>query len=614
MTRWIHCARGVARWAWRRRLAALGLPLVLAVPTAPAGAAGHAIAARSPQGVVTYAEQPGEYPNYIFPITPAAYDTLANLYAFQTFLYVPLYANGYTGTPTTDFGASLGYPPLYSNGGRTVTIRLHHYMWSDGTPVTSRDIQFWQNEVDAAKANYGGYVPGASHYPQNVVRLSIVGPTVIRLTFNGVYNRAWLLGNELSQISALPQQAWDRTTSAGPVGNYDRTPSGAAAVYRFLAKQAATTATYVSNPLWHVVDGAFRLSAYDAGTGAAAFTANPQYAGPSGPHIRTLREVPFTSDQAEFDALRSGAIDYGYLPSQDRSQATYFEGHGYRVAPWYGWTISYIPLNLTSPQVGAILRQVYVRQALQSLIDQPQYIRDIYRGQAVADYGPVPPVPRGPINAPERTPPFPYRPSVARQLLSRHGWRVVPGGTSTCVRPGTGPLDCGAGVRRGAALTLQLDYGAGVVTLAQTVEAMKSAESAAGIVLTLRQKTNEAIFGELAPCQRAGGPGCGWEMTLWSGGYTDYTYPSGEALLATGAGGNPGAWSDPRNDRLINATLVQPGIGPMLAWERYVMRQLPFLFMPLPPYQVSVIRRTLAGALPQNPILGIQPVFWSMRG
>jgi peptide/nickel transport system substrate-binding protein len=46
--------------------------------------------------------------------------------------------------------------------------------------------------------------------------------------------------------------------------------------------------------------------------------------------------------------------------------------------------------------------------------------------------------------------PYPYNPTKAKQLLTSHGWKVTPGGTSTCAKPGTAADECGAGVTAGS--------------------------------------------------------------------------------------------------------------------------------------------------------------------
>ena len=55
--------------------------------------------------------------------------------------------------------------------------------------------------------------------------------------------------------------------------------------------------------------------------------------------------------------------------------------------------------------------------------------------------------------------------ATARQLLSANGWNVVPGGQTTCVKPGTRPGECGAGIRAREGISLNVDYVSGVPSL-----------------------------------------------------------------------------------------------------------------------------------------------------
>ena len=48
----------------------------------------------------------------------------------------------------------------------TATIQLKSWRWSDGQPVTSRDVQFWFNVLAANKNNWWDYTPG--EFPDNV--------------------------------------------------------------------------------------------------------------------------------------------------------------------------------------------------------------------------------------------------------------------------------------------------------------------------------------------------------------------------------------------------------------------------------------------------------------
>src|SRR5271163_2978524 len=109
-------------------------------------------------GTATYAELPATTPNYIFPFTSSAYISVSNLNLFQYLMYRPLYWYG-TGTqPTVNTTKSLANIPAWSNDGKTVTITLKNFMWSNGTPVTAENVEFWLNMEQAVGAtDYGAY-------------------------------------------------------------------------------------------------------------------------------------------------------------------------------------------------------------------------------------------------------------------------------------------------------------------------------------------------------------------------------------------------------------------------------------------------------------------------
>ena len=182
----------------------------------------------------TLAEQPGAVPNYIFPLAPGQFYSAANVFQLQYLLYRPLYSFGTSGMVDLNNSLSLAAPPAYSNNGKSVTVTLKGWKWSDGVPITARDIQFWQNLVTADKTYWPAYVPG--EYPDNVLTstVSAANPLQITFTLDQAYGSYFFTYNELSQITPLPQHIWDRESATGPVGNFDLTPAGARAVYAFL--------------------------------------------------------------------------------------------------------------------------------------------------------------------------------------------------------------------------------------------------------------------------------------------------------------------------------------------------------------------------------------------
>ena len=244
---------------------------------------------------------------------------IANADTLQSWL--PLYWFGQKGQAQVNNGLSIGKPPAYSNGGKTVTITLNpQYKWSNGSPVTTRDIQFYINVLTASdKAypqNWIGY--SASGFPFNVTSIKYQSATQFSITFKKAYNHYWMLYNELSQIYPFPTYAWDKTSESGPVGNYDMTPAGALKVINFLNSRSKDLAGWNTDPLWQEVDGPYKLKSYAPTTGVQVFVRNKKYTGVDPGRIDSYTLQPYTSAQAEVSALLSGnSLTYGYLPLTD---------------------------------------------------------------------------------------------------------------------------------------------------------------------------------------------------------------------------------------------------------------------------------------------------------
>jgi peptide/nickel transport system substrate-binding protein len=564
-------------------------------------------------GTATMALLPGVTPNYIFPMLTGAYYSVANIEEFQRLSFRSLYWIGNAqGQPVVNPALSLAALPTYSDNNTVVTIKLGDWKWSDGTPVTTRDIAFWINLLKVNKATFAAYIPG--EFPDSLKSYKIVDAKTIVLTLNASYNPTWFTYDQLSQITPLPTQAWDKTSATGKVGNFDQTPAGAKAVFNFLTAQSKNIATYSSNPLWQTVDGPWKLVQYQS-SGYAKFQYNPAYSGPAKGKLKFFVEEPFTTDTAELNVLRSGStLDYGYLPEQEASQAGALKAQGYTTVPWQGWGTTYFLMNYQNPVTGPLVRQAYLRQAMQSLIDQKAFVQGPLKGYGHVNYGPVPSQPKNPYSdAYETKGPWPFDPKAAVKLLSDNGWKVTPNGTSTCVKPGTGQGQCGTGIKAGTPLSFTLKFGSGAVVTSQEMQALKSQFSQAGIQLNLSSGPFDAIISLLAPCKSTQ-PSCSWQMLNYGGGWTYGVdpYPTGDQLFATGSGSNASNYSDPKTDQLVSQTIHSTAT--LSAYEDYLAQQVPVLWMPQPVYQISEISSKLHGVLPQSPIEGLTPEDWFVTG
>jgi peptide/nickel transport system substrate-binding protein len=416
----------------------------------------------------------------------------------------------------------------------------------------------------------------------------------------------------------LPQHVWDRQMAGGPIGDYDTTAAGAQAVYKFLDQQASSIATYDTNPLWQVVDGPWKLKRIDS-NGNVAMVPNARYSGPVHARIAEFDEVPFSKYVNEYNALRngttgSGAIDYGYLPVEDVVQKDSFTSLGYSFVPWTGWLITDFPTNLTNPTSGPIFQQLYFRQAMQMLVDQSTMINNAFSGYAYATYGPVPARPPSTfVDAAEQNNSYPFSPAAAVMLLQSHGWTVNPGGVSTCTNPGTVATQCGGGIAQGQKASFHLEYVGGNPALDKEMQQLKADFSMAGIEINLSTNPSfEAVIANATPCI-ADKP-CTWDMEYWGYGwiYSPDYYPTGDQLFGSSAPSNYNGWHDAMTDQLIQATETS-GRPALYAYEAYIAKQLPVVWLPTQYIQLSEISSRLQGTQPQDPLGLIYPENWTWQ-
>jgi peptide/nickel transport system substrate-binding protein len=549
--------------------------------------------------------------NYIFPLLDINNDTFANVTYSQYQMWEPLYWFGRPGHVGLNKSMSLADPPVVTSfGGKTTaTIQLKSYHWSDGAQVTSRDVEFWINLLKADKTQFWGYEPG--EFPDNLTSFESLSSTKFQLVFDHNYSSEWLY-NQLALIIPLPQQAWDKESATGPVGNYDLTTSGALDVDNFLLAQNKDTSTYATNPLWQVVDGPWKLTAYATnGSGDATYVRNMKYFGPVTGSLHELKIDSYTSDTAEFDQLLSvGGVDFGYVPFNDAAQVSRVKSAGYTVSSWPAWGINYIFMNYSSPQLGAIFKQLYIRQAMEHLINQAGYISAFLEGYAYPTYGPVPQQPASAfVSRQETENPYPYNPLEAVNLLKQHGWKVVPGGTDTCARPGSGSNECGAGIASGAKLTLAFEYTTGSLAEDEEVESLQSAFAQAGIKMSTSDAPFPTVAGSMTPgCTKSS---C-WQMSYVGEGWLfdpGFFEPDGAILFGSSGPSNLGGYSNPTADSLIN-NLGSGGLSALYTYQDYLAKQLPGLWMPQADTAIAAVNSKLRGVYPLDPLENLYPQDW----
>jgi peptide/nickel transport system substrate-binding protein len=346
---------------------------------------------------------------------------------------------------------------------------------------------------------------------------------------------------------------------------------------------------------------------------------NTAYSGSPKPQLSAVKFVPFTDDTAEYTALKTAQLDVGYIPTQDLPQkpansalpATNPLGSSYYLEPLYSYGIEYAQPNFNNPQVGYLVRQLYIRQAMQYAENQPGIAKAIWRGYATPVSGPVPTVPANPFVPPIENEnagqgPYPYDPAKATALLTSHGWSEV-GGVMTCQNPSL----CGAGIAKGQKLQFTFVYSTGVAAATATWQAIKSEESQVGIDVTLQGQSFNSIIGESAPCAPMG-PSCNVQVFAYGGWSFDGPgmEPTGEPLFATGAGSNSGNYSDPEMDKLIGETHTSSSMAIFDQYATYGAEQLPFMWIPNPnPFLIQAVTSKLHGVT-FSPMFTLLPEYW----
>jgi peptide/nickel transport system substrate-binding protein len=588
---------------------------------APPGASSSASAGvKQSGGIATVALPADTIPNYIFPFVSIANSSVYNTNQFQDLMYRPLYVFGGNNTSlSANYTLSPANAPVYTDGGKTVTVTMKGWKWDNGETVDAQDVVFFLNMLEAEKNQYYGYSPGG--LPDNLVSYSATGADTLVLHLNKAYSDIWFTYNQLAEVSPFPE-SWDITKVGATPGSGGCATDSAAdhwakcvAVYKFLAAQAQIASTYATNPVWAVSDGPWKLSAYNT-DGNSTFVPNPSYSGSPKPSLAAVKFVPFTDDSTEYTALRTGQLDVGYIPSQDLPQKPLNEvlpstnplGSNYSLQPFYQDAIAYYQPNFNNPALGAVFKQLYVREALQETVDQNGIDEAIWRGYAYPTSGPVPNKP-----ASQYTPtvqesndgqgPYAFNIAAAKALMTSHGWSEV-GGVMTC----QDPSKCGAGVAAGTKLSFTIDYSTGTSAYAQELSVYKSDASQAGIQISLVGQSFDTVIGESTPCQP--GPKCTWDALMYGGWAFDGPgyEPTGEPIFQTGAGSNSGSYSNPTEDTLIGETHTDSSLSVFKQYATFTAQQIPFIWLP-ENYLVQAVSSKLQGVT-FNPLYTMLPEYW----
>ncbi len=565
----------MSRFSRKFRQCALVSALGAGLAAAPALAA--------PSGTLVYALPPATNITYLNPVTPTNYYDVVNAWAYES-MYKPLFWVDHR--IQVDYARSIASSITTKDGIHYFITLNPKWHWSDGKPVTTADVIFDYQLIKSISlknsSNYGGW--GIGGIPNDVVSVKALGPYRMEITLNQAYSPNWFILNGAAQLIPLPKQAWDKY------------PGHPAKTLAYLQKRGDSLAFFRASP----IDGPFRMTQSQHNV-QFVMTANAEYDGHM-PQYHKLVFRYFTSSDSEFNALRTGQLQIGYVPFH--LYAEYHKLSGYRLAPSTSWGITYIYPSFLNPSAKA-LKDLVVRQALQMAVDQSAMVKVIYHGQAVAQYGPVPSQPSTYLSPSLKSGkvPYPYDPAKAKAMLEQAGWHPVHGVMTK-------------GSER---LAFSMKYASGSASTQQVAELFASAAAREGIKITLAPQPFDTIIGELASPKT-------WDLLYYGNGWVYYpdVYPTGYGLFGTGGGSDSSGYSNPTADRLIAAThaftSAKKSLQSLYAYQDFLAKDLPVISLPEAAGSytgavgaLTVYASGVGGILNHlNPVGLLSPQYWTL--
>lgn len=140
---------------------------------------------------------------------------------------------------------------------------------------------------------------------------------------------------------------------------------------------------------------------------------------------------------------------------------------------------------------------------------------------------------------------------------------------------------------------------------------LKSEMSKVGIVLDIQEVPDSVSVSQ--KCEE--GQPCNWDLSFFGsqGSWYYPVYASGERLFQTDAPVNLGLYSNAEADKLIEETQFSSDGAAIDAYNEFLAKDLPVLWMPNPVYQISAYKSDLQGIEPQDPMNLMYPEDWSWK-
>lgn len=498
-------------------------------------------------GVINFAESPATQLNWFLPIVPSSNDTVNNDQLVVQ-LYKPMLwlNNNYS----INWNSSIAKNITYNKAGTVYHIFLHKkWLWSNGQPVTSKDVLFSWNVIKAASSpNAPKPWPfvgaGTGEIPNGIQSVVANGNYEVTITLKKPANQQWFIYNGIIQLTPMPAAVWD--------------------IHKNMTKELTYLGENGANLMFDkVTDGPFvPVSATPSQSWVIA--PNKNYPG----HKSLVKKIVFdyeASSTAEFAALKTNQVNLGYLDPSQLGSAPALTSQGDKITSAYPFGIFWTEMNMyKGSPYASIFDHLYVRQALQMGLDNATIAKDIFKGYATPVDGPIPTVPATKYLDPSlATNPYPYNIQAAMQLLEKHGWKEV-----------NGVMTKGS-----QQMKFPMIYVSGATSSTDAAELMQSDWAKMGVDVTLAGEPFANFISMTSDSTNhtwALANGSGWDYN--GPGF----YPTGGQLFATGAPSGTG-FSNQEEDALIKAThqpypTEQQTMSVFFKYEDYTAKILPFLW------------------------------------
>jgi peptide/nickel transport system substrate-binding protein len=436
-----------------------------------------------------------------------------------------------------DYSRSLASAVTTPDDGTTYNVTLRPWHWSDGAPVTARDVLYTFNLAKSLGDTWTAN--GAGGMPDIVKSFTVTDPTHFTIVLKRQVNPDWFILDGLTTLQPVPAHIWSRYT------------------------QDQIWQNQSSPAFFHVVDGPLIVTQLAIGLDAV-FVPNPNYEGPK-LHLSRFIMKFVNGEGTELQQVQSGDLDMANLPFDLFDMGSHIPGlRLVTLPPSYSFN-EFIP-NIANRSV-PYFADVRIREAMADAIDQNQIIALAMHGQGLQVHTAAPPVPDTFLSPAARAGAEPdnYDPARAIDLLNQAGFTPGPDG-----------------IRRkdGARLAFTAVVAAGRPMDIEIAEAVQQNLRAVGIDLKIHQIEFNQLVAMLV------GPPAGWQAMFI--GTTINAYPSGENGFLTGSFYDQNGYSNSQMDNYINQSTYQPGLDGLFAFEDFSAVQQPVIFLPVEKYTVIV--------------------------